>query len=246
MIDLIVLLLFGLVVGVFVNYLTDVLPYKRKLTKPICVHCQETLSWKETLLFKDCTNCNGKRSIRSKIVLVAFPILFALLWKYPIGSMSFWLEALMVTYLSVVAITDLEYRLILQPVSIIGIPVGLLVGINLHGVWVTLLGGVIGFALMLGLYFLGLGYAKYLQKRRGEAIEEVALGFGDVNLSGVLGLMLGWPGISAGLIIAILLAGGYSILYILIAKLLKSYHPFTAIPYAPFLIISALFLLFRP
>jgi len=31
--------------------------------------------------------------------------------------------------------------------------------------------------------------------------DEVALGFGDVNLAGIMGLLLGWPGITAGLVI---------------------------------------------
>jgi leader peptidase (prepilin peptidase)/N-methyltransferase len=99
---------------------------------------------------------------------------------------------------------------------------------------------------MLLLYFLGELFGRIMAKRRGEPIEEVALGFGDVNLSGVLGLLLGWPGITAGLIFAIL-AGGLVSAFILARMMLrKEYQAFTALPYAPFLILAGVVFLFRP
>ncbi len=74
--------------------------------------------------------------------------------------------------------------------------------------------------------------------------DEVALGFGDVNLAGILGLLLGWPAIASGLLFAVL-AGGLISLFIIVGMLItKKYKAFTAIPYAPFLILSALFLLY--
>ena len=79
---------------------------------------------------------------------------------------------------------------------------------------------------------------------RGQPVEEDALGYRDVNLSGVLGLMLGWPGILAGLTIAILLGGTVSLLYLLVTMATRRYHAFTAIPYGPFLIAAAIALLF--
>ena len=85
-----------------------------------------------------------------------------------------------------------------------------------------------------------------MARRRGEPIDEVALGFGDVNLSGVLGLMLGWPGITVGLLVAIL-AGGMVSAFILARMMLrKEYQAYTALPYAPFLILAGAVLLFRP
>ena len=40
---------------------------------------------------------------------------------------------------------------------------------------------------------LGVLIIKLINRRRGQPVNDVAFGFGDVNLSGVLGLMLGWP-----------------------------------------------------
>jgi len=59
-----------------------------------------------------------------------------------------------------------------------------------------------------------------------------------------LGLLLGWPGIVAGLVLAILLGGVISLFYLLVMLVLRKYKAFTAIPYGPFLVASAILLLF--
>jgi len=83
-----------------------------------------------------------------------------------------------------------------------------------------------------------------VSRARKQPIEEIALGFGDVNLCGVLGLMLGWPRIWVNLLFAVLLGGLVSGGYILFMLVRKRYQPFTAIPYAPFLIIAAVVLIY--
>lgn len=149
-------------------------------------------------------------------------------------------------YFGLVLIIDLEHRLILNTVISSGIFLGVFTGFRLHGPWNTLLGGAAGFAMMLTLYWIGDLFTHFLSKRRGEPIEEVALGFGDVNLSGVLGLFLGWPGITLGLFVAILLGGFASAIFLIVMTLKREYKAFTALPYAPFLVFATVFLLFRP
>jgi prepilin signal peptidase PulO-like enzyme (type II secretory pathway) len=106
------------------------------------------------------------------------------------------------------------------------------------------LGGAAGFGIMLGFYLLGELFARWLRSRRGLPPEEVALGFGDVNLAGILGLLLGWPGITAGLILAILLGGAGSLLYILWMVIRRRYQSMAAIPYGPFMVLAAVILLY--
>ncbi|MBC8497079.1 MAG: prepilin peptidase, partial [Chloroflexi bacterium] len=134
--------------------------------------------------------------------------------------------------------------LILHPVSWAGALLGLGVGIWMHGLAPTLIGGAAGFGLMLALHSFGNLFARGMARLRGEPIDEVALGFGDVNLSGVLGLLLGWPGIVGGLLLAILLGGVVSLFYLLIMLIRRRYQVFTAIPYGPFLVASAILLLY--
>lgn len=117
-------------------------------------------------------------------------------------------------------------------------------GIWLHGLLATILGGLAGYGIMLGLYFLGIGLLRVLSRVRNEEMPEEALGFGDVNLSGVIGLLLGWPGVVGGLIVAILLGGAISLLYILLLLVFRQYQSGRAIPYGPFLVGGAVFLLY--
>jgi len=83
-----------------------------------------------------------------------------------------------------------------------------------------------------------------LSRKRGEDIDEVALGFGDVNLAGVIGLLLGWPGVIAGVFLAIIIGGAISGLFLLLQLFRKRYEAFQALPYGPFLVISVVLLLY--
>ncbi len=77
--------------------------------------------------------------------------------------------------------------------------------------------------------------------------EEEALGGGDVYLAGVLGLMLGWPFIWDGLLLGVLLGGLFSIVFLLTLLVRRRYSSealMTFIPYGPYFIISALYILF--
>ncbi len=77
-------------------------------------------------------------------------------------------------------------------------------------------------------------------------MDEVALGFGDVNLAGVVGLFLGWPPIILGLLFAVFIGGMVSIFLIFFNLFRKEFQAFMAMPYAPFLAIAALVMLFFP
>jgi leader peptidase (prepilin peptidase)/N-methyltransferase len=77
-------------------------------------------------------------------------------------------------------------------------------------------------------------------------INEVALGYGDVNMAGVVGLFLGWPPIVLGLLFAIFTAGVVSILFIVISLVIRRFRAFAAMPYAPFLAFAAIVMLFFP
>jgi leader peptidase (prepilin peptidase)/N-methyltransferase len=237
--------IFGWLVGVLVNYLSDILPIKRRLGSPICVACHDPMPALNYLLWpRRCPECWSRRPWRVWVVEVMYIVAAVWFWQNPPHLLPFWPGFLLLAFFGVVFVIDMEHRLILHMVSIFGAVLGLLLGIYMRGLWMTLLGGVVGYGLMLGLYWFGGVFANWLARRRGEVLTEVALGFGDVNLAGVLGLLLGWPGIIAGLLLAIIIGGVVSILYLLLMVILRRYHTFMAIPYGPFMVISAIFLLF--
>ena len=91
---------------------------------------------------------------------------------------------------------------------------------------------------MLGLYYLGVLFNIIMGRIRGYAIEEVALGFGDVYVCAFIGFFNGWPTILATLLIAIFASGAFSLVYILVKVITRRYQSFSAIPYAPFLVLA--------
>ncbi|HTX93327.1 MAG TPA: prepilin peptidase [Anaerolineales bacterium] len=249
---LIVPLLIGWLSGWLVNYLADVLPVTRKFSRPVCHKCQAPYRWSDYLFFSHCKSCGKGRSARTIITQILIPCISVLLWIYPRPRFPYALALVLIIYLAVVFTIDVEYRLILHPVSLAGAVLGLGTGIYIYslrstlvaGVITTLIGGAFGFGVMLIFYFVGEWYVRRMVKRKNLSPDEVALGFGDVNLAGILGLLLGWPTIVAGLLFAVF-AGGIASLGILIAMLVsKKYKAFTAIPYAPFLILSGVVILF--
>ncbi|NOY99813.1 MAG: hypothetical protein GXP40_11540 [Chloroflexi bacterium] len=236
----------GWLAGALVNYLADVLPARRRLDQPTCPQCGTQIRWADYWLLRNCRACGRHRSWRTWTTYVLGLVATVQIWLFPPRGLGFVLGFILLVYLATVFIIDVEHRLILHPVSVFGALLGLAIGIILHGTASTLIGGAAGFGIMFILYYFGVLFARMMSRRRGETIEEGdALGFGDVNLAGILGLLLGWPLIWIGLLTAILAGGAVSLMLILGMLALKRYRVFTAIPYAPFLILSAVFLLYR-
>lgn len=183
--------------------------------------------------------------MRSFVVEMIFIAITLGIWIFPPNRLGFIAGIIWLVYFGIVIVIDIEHHLILHPVSWVGAALGLTTGLWLHG-WVsTALGGLAGFGAMLAFYWLGIVYVRIIARSRGHSVEEGdALGFGDVNLSGVIGLLLGWPGILAGLVYAILFAGAITILYLTGLLVTRRYTPNKALPYGPFLAASAIFLLY--
>lgn len=238
-------ILAGIVGGWLINYLSDVLPRTRRISRPTCPNCNKENTWNSYLLLKPCVSCGEKRQKRTYYVFLIILGASLYIWLSPPKLIGFWFGYLLLVYLGVVFVIDFEHRLIMHPVSYAGAAIGFVIGLYANGFVPTLIGGAFGFGVMLLLYFLGEVFARYMAKRRGQAIDEVALGFGDVNLAGITGLLLGWPLIGAGLLFTIFAGGIGSLIVIAVMLIRKRYEAYTPIPYAPFLILSVIFFVFR-
>jgi leader peptidase (prepilin peptidase)/N-methyltransferase len=235
----------GWLFGALVNYLADVLPLRRRLTRPFCFACDTDQSWLNYLVWpRRCPTCSQRRSIRVWLVEIFYVVASVFISYSPPAKLGYWLGMIALAYLGVVVLIDLEYRLIMHPVSIFGAVLGLLVGTLRVGLLRSLIGGAAGFLLMWLIYLLGILIIKLINRRRGQPVNDVALGFGDVNLSGVLGLVLGWPLILVGLVVAVLIGGLVSLIYILVMLITHRYQAFAALPYGPFLVIGAVLLIY--
>ena len=244
--------------GLFINYVSDVLPFTRQFSQPVCAHCQAPFSWRDYLLLRTCPNCGKARSLRTWLVQIVTTTAFVYFWLFPSERLGIPLTMIVLIYFLIITVIDLEHRLILHPTSMAGAVLGLIVGTFIYSkkyTWLgslgqSLLGGVIGFGIMFLLYQLGTLVARYRARRMqasGQADdEEEALGGGDVYLAGVLGLMLG-PAIVSALAYGILMGGLVSFLFILALLVRRRYTSdalMTFIPYGPYFILGAFYLLF--
>lgn len=244
--DIVGILIIGIISAWIINYLADVLPVRRKISTPVCVSCHAKIAWKDYLLFHRCGNCGKPRSLRTWLVFLATPLVGVLLYIYPPARLGFWIGFSLLVFFGLIAVIDIEYRAILQAVNILAAVVGLGIGLMNRSILETLLGGVAGFAIMLGLYFFGIFFNRLIGRIRKIEVDEVALGLGDVYLMGGLGLMMGWPEVLGGVLLAILLGGLFSGLIILVSWLIHRYQPMQAIPYAPFLLLATVIMVYIP
>lgn len=237
-------ILSGLILGLAANYLADVLPRNRKLTKPVCLNCGEYREIRDFLKGSECDSCGKKNAVRYWLVIAGSIMLSLLAALFPVGQLPFWASEIMLLVFIVMAITDLEYRIILEQVSIAGYCIAFLCGYMLNGLTKTILGGIGGFLIFFILYYLGKVFARRLSQNREQPVDEEALGFGDVHLAGIIGFLTGFPFVLPALLLAIVLGGLVSGGYILIALFRKRYEAFQAIPYGPFIIAGSIAILY--
>jgi prepilin signal peptidase PulO-like enzyme (type II secretory pathway) len=248
---LLLLALSGLFLAELVNYLADVLPVTRRFSRPACRKCGTPFSTGRYILMRNCVSCGRSRSVRSfAVLLLGIPVAFGAWYVWSVHPrVPLVLSLALLTYLAVVFVIDVEHHAILHETSYFGAALGLIIGTYIwsipqdktvvQGLINSLLGGAVGFGIMYAFYLLGELFAHWIASRRGEPSDEVALGFGDVNLTGILGLILGPVLIVRGVFFAILASGVVSLVIVLVALSRKRYHAFMAIPYAPFLILGA-------
>ncbi len=254
---LLIPILLGWVAGLFVNYTADVLPRTRRFTRPACRNCESEHVWLDYLAMRACRSCGILRSPRTWIVQITMIASFVYFWLYPPKALGLPLSLIVLTYFAVITIIDLEHRLILFSTSVFGALLGLLVGTYIYfqakglsvgtSVGSSLLGGLIGFGIMYLVYQLGTLVARYRARKIQVDDDEEAFGGGDVYLAGVIGLMLGSEYIIPGLTYGILLGGLVSLVLLATSLLQRRYTSqslMTFIPYGPYLIAGAAYMLF--
>lgn len=235
----------SVLISMMINHLANTLPVFRKIIfTPLCPHCDQKIDLSNYYIKRFCPNCNNTIPIRNFVLPIVFIITYVLIFYFPPEYSGVVISLIVVTFLILVFIIDFEHRLILHPVSFFGAVLFLVIGMILNGWKLTLLGGGLGFLIMYFLYLFGILFLRWMSKRKGVSTEEVALGYGDVNLAAILGLLFGWPRISVLLFFAIVLGGIFSAIYMVLLKIQKKYETNTAIPYAPFMIIAAIIMLY--
>jgi leader peptidase (prepilin peptidase) / N-methyltransferase len=250
-VSIIIPLLIGWLAGLLINYLCDVLPETLKLSPPTCpnLECKQKYSWSDYLLLRACRNCNRKRSARTYAVQAVTLAAAVYIWLVPPVKLGFVFGFPLLVYLLIVAIIDLEHRLILGPLSLTGLVIGGVAGLLVRGIIPTVIGGLAGFGIMYLLYLFGKAFTRMRARRLGTPDDEEALGSGDVTLATIIGLIIGWPLIWFGLILGALFAGVISLIILVVSILRRRYKKQALnmfIAYGPFFIAATILMIYFP
>lgn len=247
--------LLGLILGVFVNHMADLLPRRESLWRaPLCPVCQRPRSlwqWSALIAYLTghwrCAVCGGSWRVRHLLAELASALLFAHLWaRYGPGVQLALLTLYTLVFLLVFLI-DLEHRLILNVViypAILLAVIGSFLRPDLSA-RLVLVGGLVGYALVFLIYLGGPLFVRFWSRLRGRTTQEVPFGFGDVNLALFIGLVVGFPAVIFALVLGILF-GGIGALTVLLVRAVGQgrYHELTPIPYGPFLIAGGMIMMF--
>src|SRR6266542_3435082 len=196
----VLLIVGGLVFGSFVNALVWRLHSKRDWVKERseCPHCHHQLAAKDLVPVLSWLSLNGKCRYCSKpipdspLVELVLPLLFVLsyyVWPQPLTGVGLFVFVLWLIFLvGFVALAVYDLKWFLLP-DVIVFPLMALAAIQVLGVWVIFGGSwrdvvssILGALAISGLFFA------LFEISKGKWI-----GFGDVKLGVVLGLLAGGP-----------------------------------------------------
>ncbi len=235
----------GTIIGSFLNVLILRLPAGKKMNgRSHCVHCKHELAALDLVpLFSflflrgKCRYCHKQISRRYFYIELFTGLLFALSFAEVFPSLDIFssvvfIKALFVCALMlVIFVIDYEHFLILDKVLLwsagILLVLNLLLDFTAHSFWVNsytfnaLLGGT-------GLY-LFFGAVYYFSNGRW-------IGFGDVKFAWILGLVLPFPSI----IVGVLLAFGIGALVAVVLLALRSKGMQSEVPFGTFLAVASI------
>ena len=228
----------GLAVGALLNLAADFLPQRRPLlTQPSSPRRDSGWSWRDSAALVGLLAGRGQRPpggaalpLRRPVLAVVTAVSFAFFWLRYGPSVQLLLVSLYGCALFLIFVIDLEHRVILRVVVYPAIGLAL-VGSHFYpglGLRRAVMGGALAF-----LFF-------YLVAVLGRLIfRRTAMGGGDANLAGYVGLITGFPEVILALLIAVCLGGLVSLALVVGGfKGLRSY-----IPYGVFLATGGLIVL---
>lgn len=231
----------GLAVGSFLNVVVWRVPRDESVVRPpsACPACGHPIrprdnvpvvSW--LLLRGRCRDCDAPISVRYPLVEATTSVLFALVvgwlgasWALP----AFW-------YLAAVSVAlfliDVDVRRLPNAIVLPSYPVAFV----LLALASANPGGPSDFSALLRAVLAGVALLVFYVVLR--VVYPAGMGLGDVKLSGVLGLYLGWVGWSAvvvGAFAAFLLGGVYGVALVVLRRAGRK----STLPFGPWMLLGA-------
>jgi leader peptidase (prepilin peptidase)/N-methyltransferase len=232
---LVVVGLFGLALGSFLNVVIARVPAGGSLVYPgsACPGCSAPLAWYDNIpllsflvLRGRCRACGMRISWRYPIVeaLTAAALVTAYAALGP--SAEFLVACVMFPALIAMTAIDLQHQMLPDVITLPGIPVGLL--LNVATGRTSWLESIIGIAVGGGVFFVII-----LVSRGG-------MGGGDLKLGAMLGAFLGWKALLFALFVAIVLGGAIGAVLLATGRRGRK----DPIPFGPFLAAGGAMALF--
>lgn len=233
--ELILLFIFGVAVGSFLNVLIDRIPQEKDLlfSRSECESCHTTLAWHDLIplvsflmLGGKCGKCHAKIPWRLFLVELLTGLLFVLLYQYQMANggntFSFILNIIILCSFLVIFFEDLDYGIIPDQVlvTLFGTMAVQHVIFSPAHLLEFFIAGIASFLFFFAIFLF--------TKGRG-------MGFGDVKFSFLIGFFLGFPEVVLALYLSFLTGAVASV--VLIATRKKKFHNDT-IPFGPFLLIG--------
>jgi prepilin signal peptidase PulO-like enzyme (type II secretory pathway) len=108
-------------------------------------------------------------------------------------------------------------------------------------------GGLYAFGALYAAFLGGLVFAQIMALFTGKRIGRTVLGFGDVLIAALIGVILGTDALGTALLITAFSGGLAALIFIIGGRLRrKRRRKFAAIPYAPYLVLGAAVMLYVP
>jgi leader peptidase (prepilin peptidase)/N-methyltransferase len=232
----VVSVVFGLIIGSFLNVVIYRVPRHESLVRPRshCPGCGEAIRWFDNipvaswlLLRGRCRSCDNHISLRYPLVETFTAASFSLAtWRFGVSWQAL-LAWFVVAILVCLALIDMDSMIIPSAISLPGAAIGLAASIAMHPdkwwVYLASAAGAAAFCFLLAVGWPGGG-----------------MGGGDVTMALFVGSVLGYPAVLVGFFLAFL-AGTVVGLYILMV--LKRSRK-TRVPFGPFLSLGTYVALF--
>lgn len=227
--DELLVLVLGACIGSFLNVCIYRIPKNESVvTKSShCYSCGHVLGWGDLipiisyiLLKGRCRYCSEKFSLQYLLVELSTGLLYLSIYNkfgYDWITLLFWA---LFSVLLVVTVIDIHYFIIPNEILITGLVIGLIIIVS--QLMDRLFSGIIGF-FIAGLIMLLIAI-----------VSKGGMGGGDIKLSAVMGLYLGWQGVLVALFIAFLCGGIWGSLLLLTGRKGRK----DAVPFGPYLALG--------
>jgi leader peptidase (prepilin peptidase)/N-methyltransferase len=242
---------FGAVVGSFLNVCIYRMPREdmsiKRPRRSVCFSCGGQIHWYDNLpivsyivLRGRCRSCGAAFSVRYPLVELLTAVLFLLIWRRFGVDVATPIYLVFTSALIVASFIDIDHFIIPDEISLPGIGIALVLGILLPVIRPdsaflpdtsgdAILGGIIGGG---SLWSIG-AIAKAILRRE-------AMGFGDVKLLTMVGLLVGWK----ITILTIVFSAFIGVLISLPIHLFQRKGRYAHLPYGPYLSLAAVLCLF--